>query len=134
METAAFLSFVNYGHFHQFWDSLLKYLGILLHVFQSFCLKVSQLIFFVFCCFFFYNLAGILGVSCLLLSVRLAHSSLMSKLEARDPLLRSHEHASDDEDEIKTRNRTSTDSLSELVRITSFFAQHTFLGLYFMIS
>ncbi|KAK3725567.1 hypothetical protein RRG08_042986 [Elysia crispata] len=64
------------------------------------------------------SVSGILGVSCLLLSVRLAHSSLMSKLEAREPLLRSHEHASDDEDEIKTRNRTSTDSLSELKNFT----------------
>ncbi|RUS71299.1 hypothetical protein EGW08_020942 [Elysia chlorotica] len=75
------------------------------------------------------SLSGVVGVSCLLLSVRLAHSSLMSKLQAREPLLRSHKHASDDEDEIKTSNRTSTDSLSELVRTFVFIRPERDVGL-----
>merc|ERR1719394_407133 len=46
--------------------------------------------------------SGILGVTSLYLSVRLAHSSLMNKLNARAAHFRSQAHASEDEDERKT--------------------------------
>lgn len=52
-------------------------------------------------CFLFLSLAGIIGVTCLILSIRLAHSSLASKLDAREPQLRSQARAWDDEDETK---------------------------------
>ncbi|CAL1537775.1 unnamed protein product [Lymnaea stagnalis] len=48
------------------------------------------------------SVSGLVGVACLFLSVRLAHSSLASKLTARAPLLRSQSRAWDDEDELKS--------------------------------
>ncbi|KAI8759564.1 hypothetical protein BgiBS90_031594, partial [Biomphalaria glabrata] len=45
--------------------------------------------------------SGIIGVTCLILSIRLAHSSLASKLDVREPQLRSQARAWDDEDETK---------------------------------
>ncbi|CAG5118215.1 unnamed protein product [Candidula unifasciata] len=61
------------------------------------------------------SLSGSLGICCLLLSIRLAHSSLVSKLNARAPQIRSQAHASDDEDEMKDENircKTSNDFAS----------------------
>ncbi|XP_059173639.1 uncharacterized protein LOC131954125 [Physella acuta] len=47
------------------------------------------------------SISGIVGVTCLLLSVRLAHSSLTNKLTAREPQVRGQAHSSEDEEDVK---------------------------------
>ncbi|BFZ13107.1 hypothetical protein BsWGS_16146 [Bradybaena similaris] len=61
------------------------------------------------------SVSGIVGISCLLLSIRLAHSSLVSKLNARAPHIRSQAHASDDEDEMKDENTPRSKSKELMV-------------------
>ncbi|XP_005101562.2 uncharacterized protein LOC101860260 [Aplysia californica] len=48
------------------------------------------------------SVSGVLGITSLYLSVRLAHSSLTNKLWARAAHMRSQAHASEDEDELKS--------------------------------